>query len=376
MHKIIKEAITFDDVLIVPDYAEVLPPQTDVSTYLTQRIRLSVPLISSGMDTVTESTMAAAMALLGGAGIIHRNLDPHKQAAEVQKVKQHVINRDLFATPTLDANGQLLVGAAIGVGNVALERLALLVEAGVDIVAIDTAHGHSKGVIDTLAEAKQRYPNLPIIGGNIATEKGAEALIKAGADAIKVGVGSGSICTTRIIAGSGVPQVSAIYDAWQVAKAYNIPIIADGGLKYSGDIVKALVAGAHVCMLGSLLAGCDECPGETEEIDGKIYKTYRGMGSMEAMQKGMGRDRYGQQNTQKTVAEGVVGRVIYRGKLSEVLFQLVGGLRQGMGYAGAATIADLHAKTRFVRITNAGLLESHPHSITGIREAPNYKRNG
>lgn len=373
MHKIRKDAITFDDVLIIPDYAEVLPPNTDVSTQLTQSVQLALPLISAGMDTVTEHQMAIAMALLGGAGIVHRNMEAEQQADEVRRVKQHLIDRATYAQATTDAQGNLLVGAAIGVGDAALERLALLVQAGVDVVAIDTAHGHSKGVIDTIAEAKQRYPHLQLIGGNVATEQGAEALIKAGADAIKVGVGSGSICTTRIIAGSGVPQVTAIYDAWQVAQSYHIPIVADGGLKYSGDMVKALVAGASVCMLGSLLAGCDECPGDVEEIDGKRYKTYRGMGSVEAMQKGMGRDRYGQQHTQKTVAEGVVGSVLYKGKLADVLFQLIGGLRQGMGYAGAAHIADLHHKTQFVRITNAGLLESHPHSIVAIRAAPNYR---
>jgi len=480
------EALTFDDVLIVPGYTEVLPDQTDVSANLTGAIRLSIPILSAAMDTVTEARLAIALAREGGVGILHRNLSPQMQAGEVDKVKRsqsgmivepitlppdaslreadaimanyHIsgvpitdpagrlvgilTNRDVrfvepsdfdrpvsqFMTPqplvtapvgisledakrllqkhrieklplvdddgclkglltvkdiqkardfpfaAKDSKGRLLVGAAVGVGADLEERTQLLVEQEVDLVIVDTAHGHSAGVIRAIQRIHHHWPALPVIAGNVVTPEGAEALIQAGAAAIKVGVGAGSICTTRIVSGAGMPQLSAIYDCARVARPRGIPIIADGGIKYSGDIVKAIAAGADVVMLGSLLAGLDESPGDVVLFEGRRFKEYRGMGSLGAMQ-GFGRDRYGsgQGNSGKLVPEGIEGQVPYRGNLHDYVYQLVGGLRSGMGYAGTANLDELRTKARLVRITNAGLIESHPHDVIITREAPNYQ---
>lgn len=479
--KFSKEGLTFDDVLLVPQASDFTPNEADLSTKLTKDITLNIPLMSSAMDTVTESSMAIAMAREGGIGIIHKNMTIKEQAAEVDKVKRSengvitnpfsltkdrtlqdaddlmarfkisgvpivdennkligiITNRDLkFETnfnqkisevmtsenlitapvgttldeaqsilskakveklPIVDDNGclkglitikdiekavqypnsardkqdRLLVGAAIGVTADALDRVQAVVKAGVDIIALDSAHGHSANIINKVREIKNAFPDLPIIAGNIATGEAAEALIKAGADCLKVGIGPGSICTTRVVAGIGVPQITAVYDVSQVAKKYGIPVIADGGIKYSGDIVKAIAAGGDVIMLGSLLAGCDESPGEFEIFQGRRFKVYRGMGSIAAMECGS-KDRYFQTGSKKLVPEGVEGRVPYKGPLSDTVFQLLGGLRSGMGYCGTKTIADLKENGKFVRITGAGLKESHPHDIYITKEAPNY----
>jgi IMP dehydrogenase len=479
------EALTFDDVLIVPGFTEVLPDQTDVSAQLTADIRLNIPLLSAAMDTVTEARLAIALAREGGIGIIHRNLPPDIQAAEVEKVKRsqsgmivepitlppdaslrqaetimstyHIsgvpitnqegcllgilTNRDIrfvdesdydlpvnqfmthedlvtapvgitledakrllqkhrieklplvdgkgvikglitvkdiqkareFPQATKDSRGRLLVGAAVGVGADLEHRVDLLVQEDVDVVVVDTAHGHSAGVIAAIQRIHAHWPALPVIAGNVVTPEGMEALIEAGAQAVKVGVGAGSICTTRVISGAGMPQVSAIYHCAQVSRKYGVPVIADGGVKFSGDIVKAIVAGADVVMLGSLLAGLDESPGEVVFYEGRRFKDYRGMGSLGAMQ-GHGRDRYASgQGSGKLVPEGIEGRVPYKGPLHDYVYQLVGGLRSGMGYAGAAILDDLRTQTRLVRITNAGLIESHPHDVIITREAPNYQ---
>lgn len=481
-------ALTFDDVLVVPSYSELLPSQVDIRTRLAQDIVLNIPLISAAMDTVTESSLAIALARMGGMGIIHRNMSPEKQATEVDRVKRSesgmildpvcleknasltearelmqkfkisgipivqgeekklvgiLTNRDIrfckdddfkkpvsefmtadklitarvgttldeardilqryrieklpltdeagclkglitvkdiskkadYPNAALDKLGRLLVGAAVGVGADLEKRIQLLSSRNVDAVVIDTAHGHSRGVIEAIRRIKAAVPGLPVIAGNVVTAEGVRALVQAGADAVKIGVGAGSICTTRIISGAGMPQLSAIYECAKEAAKFDIPVIADGGVKYSGDMVKALVAGADCIMLGSLLAGLEESPGELVLYNGRQYKTYRGMGSMGALQ-GYGKDRYatGLGGGEKLVPEGVEGMVPYKGKLSDFVFQLVGGLRSGCGYAGAKTLQDLKQKTGLVRISNAGLLESHPHSITITREAPNYQR--
>lgn len=480
MHKLTQEGLTFDDVLLVPGYSEVLPKDVTVSTQLTASIALNIPLLSAGMDTVTESEMAIAMARQGGIGIIHKNMPPDVQAEEVDRVKrsQNVVinepfhlspmhkvfeaaelmakykisgvpvtqngklvgiitNRDIrfetdhskaigevmtaqnlitapvgttleqakdmlmrykieklpltdnegylrglitikdiekairYPNAARDANGRLLVGAAVGTSPDTIERVTFLYKAGVDVVVVDTAHGHSKGVIDMVKQLKQLFPNLQLIAGNVATGEATVALIKAGADAVKVGIGPGSICTTRVIAGVGVPQITAIYNCAEAAKPFGVPIIADGGIKYSGDIVKALAAGAHTCMLGSLFAGCDESPGATELYHGRRYKVYRGMGSIGAMKRGS-KDRYFQDDAQKLVPEGIEGRVAYNGPLADTVFQLVGGLRAGMGYCGTATLNDLRLNAQFMRITSAGLRESHPHDVQITKESPNY----
>ena len=481
MGTIIGEGITFDDVLLVPAYSKVIPNQVDVSTYLTKKVKLNIPMMSAGMDTVTEHRMAIAMARQGGIGIIHKNMSIEQQADEVDKVKRsengvivnpfsltedHLVadadklmgkykisgvpivdrtgklvgiitNRDMrFLTdysapisevmtkenlitapvgtsmekaqeilrqhkieklPLIDENGylkglitikdiekavqfpnsardekgRLLCGAAIGITANVLERAHALVDAQVDVLVLDSAHGHSKNIMECLKKVKAAFPNTPVIAGNIATAEAAEALIQAGADAVKVGIGPGSICTTRIVAGIGVPQVTAVYDVACVAKKYGIPVIADGGIKYSGDIVKALAAGANVVMLGSLLAGCEEAPGETEIYQGRSFKVYRGMGSLAAMANGS-KDRYFQEGAKKLVPEGVEGRVPYKGSVADSIFQLVGGIRSGMGYCGCQTIPLLHEKAKFVQITGAGLKESHPHDIQITKEAPNY----
>ena len=483
-NKILKEGLTYDDVLVVPAYSEVLPHMVDISTKFTKHITLNIPVISAAMDTVTESKMAIAIAQEGGIGVLHKNMSIEQQALEVRKVKRSesgmildpitlnmsatvgdafklmrensiggipivdgqmnllgiVTNRDLRfekdmnlsissvmtteelvtaslsdldnaesilkdnkieKLPIVDVNnklvglitfkdiiknrlrpnackdkyGRLRVAAAVGVTNDVLERVTALVKVSVDAIIIDTAHGHTKGVIDLLKKVKTSFPELDIVVGNIATGAAAQALINAGADAVKVGIGPGSICTTRIIAGIGVPQLTAIMDVAQVTQKNNIPLIADGGIRYSGDIVKALVGGASTVMLGSIIAGVEEAPGETIIFEGRKFKSYRGMGSIEAMERGS-KDRYFQSeevDIQKLVPEGIVGRVPYKGTLAEVIHQMIGGLRAGMGYTGSASINDL-SKAEFLKITAAGVVESHPHDVTITSEAPNYSR--
>lgn len=359
--------LTYDDVLLLPDASDVVPSEVDTKTQLTRGIQLDIPLISSAMDTVTESAMAIAMAKAGGIGIIHRNLAIDEQVTHVKLVK----------------GANLLVGAAVGVGDDGFERAQALIEIGVDVIVVDTAHGHHRAVLDAITKIKKHYPDQEIIGGNVATRSGAQALINAGADAVKVGVGPGSICTTRVVAGVGVPQITAIMEAAKACKKADIPLIADGGLQYSGDIAKAIVSGADTVMLGSLLAGCEESPGELVEIDGRKFKTYRGMGSLGAMQsrgtkKSFSKDRYMQDDVlaeDKLVPEGIEGKVAYRGPVSEVVHQLVGGLRSGMGYAGAEDIAALQKRGRLIQITAAGLQESHPHDVLDVADAPNYYRS-
>lgn len=483
MEKIVKEGLTFDDVLLIPARSEILPRDVETRTRLTASISLNIPIISAGMDTVTEARMAIAMARQGGIGIVHKNMSIARQAEEVDRVKRSesgvivdpfylgpdkliseaealmakyrisgvpivdkekrlvgiITNRDLrfvknynrpihevmtseglvtapvgttveeakdvlqehkieklplvdennilkglitikdiektqqFPDAAKDEQGRLLVGAAVGVSEETMERVAALVDSEVDILVIDTAHGHSVGVLETVNKIKEKYPDLEIIAGNVATAEATQDLIEAGADVVKVGIGPGSICTTRVVAGVGVPQITAIYDCANKAQEYDIPVIADGGIKYSGDIVKALTAGADTVMLGSLLAGTEESPGELEIYKGRSYKVYRGMGSMGAMQDGS-KDRYfqEQEEAKKLVPEGIEGRVPFKGSLGDTIYQLVGGIRAGMGYCGTKTIKDLHQKGRFVKITPAGLRESHPHDVSITKEAPNY----
>lgn len=480
MGKIVAEGITFDDVLLVPGYSEVIPNEVNLETQLTKKIKLNVPLMSAGMDTVTEYRMAIAMARQGGIGIIHKNMSIAAQAEEVDKVKRSengvitdpfylspehtlkdaddlmakfrisgvpitengklvgiITNRDLkFETdytkkikesmtserlitaregitleeakkilamarkeklPIVDADnnlkglitikdiekqikypmsakdsqGRLLCGAAVGVTPDITDRVDELVRAKVDCVVIDTAHGHSANVLKTFKLIKDKYPDLQVIAGNVATKDGTQAMIDMGVDAVKIGIGPGSICTTRVVAGIGVPQITAIMDAYEAADKAGIPVIADGGIKYSGDITKAIAAGANVCMMGSMFAGCDESPGDFELYQGRKYKVYRGMGSIAAMENGS-KDRYFQSNARKLVPEGVEGRVAYKGTVEDTVFQLLGGLRSGMGYCGARTIEELKQKGRFVKISAASLKESHPHDIQITKEAPNY----
>ncbi|MBR4083492.1 MAG: IMP dehydrogenase [Lachnospiraceae bacterium] len=480
MGQIIGEGITFDDVLLVPAYSQVVPNQVDLSTWLTKKIKLNIPMMSAGMDTVTEHRMAIAMARQGGIGIIHKNMSIEAQAEEVDKVKrsengvitdpfsltpEHTLadadalmakfrisgvpitegrklvgiltNRDLkfetdftkkikesmtseglvtaqegitldeakkilgqarkeklpivdkaynlkglitikdiekaikYPLAAKDSQGRLLCGAAVGITANVLERVDALVKAKVDVIVLDSAHGHSENVLRCIRMIKENYPDLQVIAGNVATGQATRDLIEAGADAVKVGIGPGSICTTRVVAGIGVPQVSAIMDAYSVAKEYGIPIIADGGIKYSGDITKAIAAGGNVCMMGSMFAGCDESPGQFELFQGRKYKVYRGMGSISAMESGS-KDRYFQENAKKLVPEGVEGRVAYKGLLEDTVFQLLGGLRSGMGYCGAKDIETLKETGRFVKISAASLKESHPHDIHITKEAPNY----
>ena len=451
MGKIIKEAITFDDVLLVPAYSEVIPNEVNLETKLTNKIKLNIPFMSASMDTVTEHQMAIAMARQGGIGIIHKNMSIEAQAEDLMakfrisgvpitengKLVGIITNRDLkfetnfnkkikesmtseglvtakegitleeakqilgkarkeklpivdddynlkglitikdiekqirYPYSAKDSNGRLLCGAAVGCTPDILNRVDELVKSHVDVIVIDTAHGHSANVLKTFALVKEKYPDLQVIAGNIATAEGTKAMIECGVDAVKVGIGPGSICTTRVVAGIGVPQITAVMDCYEMADKYNIPIIADGGIKFSGDVTKAIAAGANVVMLGGLLAGCDESPGEFELYQGRKYKVYRGMGSLAAMENGS-KDRYFQANAKKLVPEGVEGRVAYKGKLEDTIFQLVGGLRSGMGYCGAKTIQELKEKGQFVKITAASLKESHPHDIHITKEAPNY----
>lgn len=480
MAKILKEAYTFDDVLLVPNKSEVLPGEVLLNTNLTKNIKLNIPLASASMDTVTDSKMAIAIAREGGIGIIHKNMSIEHQAMEVDKVKRQengvitdpfylspdntindaltlmskyrisgipitvdyklvgiITNRDIvfetnydrkisevmtfknlitapesttieeakeilkahkieklplvdnnnnlrglitikdiekvkkFPNGAKDTRGRLLCGAAVGVTKDMMDRVGALVKVGVDVIAVDTSHGHSKGVLNAVKIIKEKYPDIQIIAGNVATAEGTRDLIKAGADSVKVGIGPGSICTTRIISGVGVPQLTAIMDCVEEANKYDVPIIADGGIKYSGDIAKALAAGAKVVMMGSIFAGCEEAPGETEIYKGRSYKVYRGMGSLGAMACGS-KDRYFQEGNEKLVPEGVEGRVPYKGPLADTIFQLLGGVRSGMGLLGAPTLKDLYEKATFVIQSSAGLRESHPHDISMTREAPNY----
>ena len=480
MGTIIGEGITFDDVLLVPAYSEVIPNQVDLSTYLTKSIRLNIPMMSAGMDTVTEHRMAIAMSRQGGIGIIHKNMSIQEQAEEVDKVKRSengvitdpfylspdntleeannlmakfrisgvpitengklvgiITNRDLkfeedfskkikesmtsenlitakegitleeakkilakarkeklpivdddfnlkglitikdiekqikYPLSSKDSKGRLLCGAALGITANVLDRAQELVNAHVDVVVLDSAHGHSANVLNCVRMIKEKFPDLQVIAGNVATAEATKALIEAGADAVKVGIGPGSICTTRVVAGIGVPQVTAVMDCYSVAKEYGIPIIADGGIKYSGDMTKAIAAGANVCMMGSMFAGCDESPGTFELYQGRKYKVYRGMGSIAAMENGS-KDRYFQSDAKKLVPEGVEGRVAYKGSVEDTVFQLMGGLRSGMGYCGAKDIEYLKENGRFIKISAASLKESHPHDIHITKEAPNY----
>ena len=480
MGTIIGEGITFDDVLLVPAYSEVIPNQVDLSTYLTKSIRLNIPMMSAGMDTVTEHRMAIAMSRQGGIGIIHKNMSIQEQAEEVDKVKRSengvitdpfylspdntleeannlmakfrisgvpitengklvgiITNRDLkfeedfskkikesmtsenlitakegitleeakkilakarkeklpivddnfnlkglitikdiekqikYPLSSKDSKGRLLCGAALGITANVLDRAQELVNAHVDVVVLDSAHGHSANVLNCVRMIKEKFPDLQVIAGNVATAEATKALIEAGADAVKVGIGPGSICTTRVVAGIGVPQITAVMDCYSVAKEYGIPIIADGGIKYSGDMTKAIAAGANVCMMGSMFAGCDESPGTFELYQGRKYKVYRGMGSIAAMENGS-KDRYFQSDAKKLVPEGVEGRVAYKGSVEDTVFQLMGGLRSGMGYCGAKDIEYLKENGRFITISAASLKESHPHDIHITKEAPNY----
>ena len=480
MGKIIGEGITFDDVLLVPQYSEVTPNMVDLSTHLTKKIKLNIPMMSAGMDTVTEHRMAIAMARQGGIGIIHKNMTIEQQADEVDKVKRSengvitdpfylspehtlkdandlmakfrisgvpivvgkklvgiITNRDLkfetdetklikdsmtteglitakagvtleeakailaksrkeklplvdddfnlvglitikdiekqikYPLSAKDAQGRLLCGAAVGITANVMDRVRALVDAKVDVVVIDSAHGHSANIFKTLKMIKSEFPDLQVIAGNVATGAATRDLIEAGADAVKVGIGPGSICTTRVVAGIGVPQVTAIMDCYEAAKEYGVPVIADGGIKFSGDIVKAIAAGGSVCMMGSMFAGCDEAPGDFEIFQGRKYKVYRGMGSIAAMENGS-KDRYFQSNAKKLVPEGVEGRVAYKGSIEDTVFQLMGGLRSGMGYCGAKDVETLKETGKFVKISAASLKESHPHDIHITKEAPNY----
>lgn len=357
MKKIVK-GYTFDDVLLVPQYSDILPTEVTTASRFTKKITLNIPISSSAMDTVTESSLAIALARLGGIGVIHKNMPSAKQAEEVTKVKKE----------------KLLVAAAIGATGDYFERATELAKAGVDAIVVDTAHGHSKRVLEAVKKIKKHIKNVEVVAGNVATAAGFSALVKAGADAVKVGIGPGSICTTRIVSGVGVPQLTAILDCVAISKKTKVPLIADGGIKFSGDMVKALAAGASCVMVGSLLAGTEEAPGEITEKNGKKFKSYRGMGSLGSMQQGS-KDRYGQESVlalNKLVPEGVEAQVAYKGPLEPVIGQLVGGLRSGMGYCGAKNIVQLQSKSCFVAITPAGLKESHVHDVSITKEAPNY----
>lgn len=370
--KFAKKGLTFDDVLLIPAESHVLPNEVNLSTKLADNIKLNIPLISAGMDTVTEGAMAIAMALQGGLGVVHKNMSIQAQAGEVANVKSVIVPSGA-SKAAVDDQHRLLCAAAVGVTSDTFERAEALLEAGADAIIIDTAHGHSAGVLRKIKEIREHFPKQTLIAGNVATGDATRALFDAGVDVVKVGIGPGSICTTRIVAGVGVPQITAIYDAATAAREYNKPIIADGGIKYSGDVVKALAAGGNAVMLGSMLSGTTEAPGDIFEDNGKKFKRYRGMGSVGAMAQAHGSsDRYfqgGVNEANKLVPEGVE----YKGDVSDVVFQIDGGLRSGMGYCGAANIPELIEKAQFVQITNAGLRESHPHDVQMTKEAPNYK---
>ncbi|MFQ9706631.1 MAG: IMP dehydrogenase [Limosilactobacillus pontis] len=374
--KFAKKGLTFDDVLLIPAESHVLPNEVDLSTQLADNLKLHIPLISAGMDTVTEGPMAIAMALQGGLGVIHKNMSIQAQAGEVANVKSVVVPASATKAAVDDQN-RLLCAAAVGVTSDTFERAEALLKAGADAIVIDTAHGHSAGVLRKIKEIRDHFPDVTLIAGNVATGEATAALFDAGVDVVKVGIGPGSICTTRVVAGVGVPQITAIYDAATVAREYGKPIIADGGIKYSGDVVKALAAGGNAVMLGSMLSGTTEAPGEVFEDHGKKYKAYRGMGSVGAMAQAHGSsDRYfqgGVNEANKLVPEGIEARVEYKGDVSDIVFQIDGGLRSGMGYVGAPDIPTLINKAQFVQITNAGLRESHPHDVQITKAAPNYK---
>lgn len=366
-------ALTFDDVLLVPAYSEVLPREVSTKARFTRNISLNIPIVSAAMDTVSEKAMAIMLARKGGISVVHKNMGIEAQARQIREVKEYPAEGDNI--PCLDAEGRLRVAAGVGITADVLDRVTALVEAGVDAIVLDSAHGDSHGVVEALRKIKSVYPELDTVVGNIATAEAAVRLIEAGADSLKVGIGPGSICTTRIIAGVGVPQISAIYDVAKAAEGSGVPVIADGGLRYSGDIVKALAAGGDSVMIGSMFAGTDEAPGEIFEENGRKFKSYRGMGSVDAMKAGS-RDRYfqdGEDSTKKLVPEGVVARVPYKGSVGDIIYQLVGGIRSGMGYCGAADIDALHT-ARFVRITANGLVENHPHDITITGNTPNYHK--
>ncbi|MBU7540005.1 IMP dehydrogenase [Levilactobacillus brevis] len=373
--KFAKEGFTFDDVLLIPAESHVLPNEVDLSTQLAPNLKLNVPFLSASMDTVTETKMATTMARNGGLGVIHKNMSADDQAKMVAAVKAIENDASQYPNAAVDANNHLLVAAAVGVTSDTFDRASALLNAGADAIIIDTAHGHSAGVLRKVAEIRHQLPDATLIAGNVATGEGTRALFEAGVDVVKVGIGPGSICTTRVVAGVGVPQLTAIYDAAQVAREFGKPIIADGGMKYSGDIVKALAAGGNAVMFGSMFSGTDEAPGDIIEDGGKKYKTYRGMGSLASMSHGSA-DRYfqgGVNEANKLVPEGIEARVEYKGSVNDIIFQMVGGLRSGMGYTGSATIQDLIDNAQFVRISNSGLIESHPHDVQITKAAPNYK---
>lgn len=373
--KFAKKGLTFDDVLLIPAESHVLPNEVKLDTKLAPNLQLHIPLISAGMDTVTEGNMAIAMAENGGLGVIHKNLSIEVQVEEVKKAKGKTVDPNL-PHPAVDDQGRLLAAAAVGVTSDTFERAESLLEAGADAIVIDTAHGHSAGVLRKIKEIREHFPNATLIAGNVATGEGTAALFDAGVDVVKVGIGPGSICTTRIVAGVGVPQITAIYDAASVAQKYGKKIIADGGIKYSGDVVKALAAGGNAVMLGSMFSGTTEAPGTIFTNEGKQFKSYRGMGSVGAMSQQHGSsDRYfqgGVNEANKLVPEGVEALVPYKDDVSNIIYQIDGGLRAGMGYVGAGTIKELIENSQFVQITNAGLRKSHPHDVQMAKEAPNY----
>lgn len=366
-----KDALTFDDVLLVPQYSEITPDMADVSTKLTNTFKMNVPFLSAAMDTVSEHKLVTALALAGGLGVIHKNMSIADQAKEVEMVKNYEFDNEKYKRVLINKKGRLCVGAAIGVTADMMDRVHALMDAGVDVFVLDSAHGDSKNIINAIKNLRLEYPSMELIAGNVATYEGALDLMKAGASAVKVGMGPGSICTTRIIAGIGVPQLQAVMDCARASKEMNVPIIADGGIKYSGDVVKALAAGANTVMLGGLFATCEEAPGDIYESNGKKYRTYRGMGSIEAMAKGS-TDRYFQTGHKKFVAEGVQGIVEVKTTVEELVFQLIGGLKAGMGYCGSKDIPTLQEKGTFIKITNNALLESHPHDISIDKGEPNY----
>lgn len=366
-----KDALTFDDVLLLPQYSEITPDMADVSTKLTNTFKMNVPFLSAAMDTVSEHKLVTALALAGGLGVIHKNMSIADQAKEVEMVKNYEFDNEKYKRVLIDKKGRLCVGAAIGVTADMMDRVHALMDAGVDVFVLDSAHGDSKNIINAIKNLRLEYPSMELIAGNVATYEGALDLMKAGASAVKVGMGPGSICTTRIIAGIGVPQLQAVMDCARASKEMNVPIIADGGIKYSGDVVKALAAGANTVMLGGLFATCEEAPGDIYESNGKKYRTYRGMGSIEAMAKGS-TDRYFQTGHKKFVAEGVQGIVEVKTTVEELVFQLIGGLKAGMGYCGSKDIPTLQEKGTFIKITNNALLESHPHDISIDKGEPNY----
>ncbi len=368
-----EEALTFDDVLLLPQYSEVTPDMVDTSLTLAPGLRLNIPVLSAAMDTVTEKDLAIALAKVGGMGIIHKNMTIAAQAAQIEKTKEEKVDLAEFPKAAVDGKGRLLVGGALGITSDMMERAKALIEVGVDMVGLDSAHGYTLNVMKALKSLRERFPKLVIMVGNVATYEGAKALATNGASVVKVGMGPGSICTTRIISGMGVPQLSAVLACAKVTAETGIPVVADGGIRYSGDVTKALAAGAKAVMIGSLFAQTEEAPGKVVIIAGKKYKAYRGMGSIEAMDQAHGSsDRYFQAGHKKLVAEGVSGYVPLKGNVSAVAFQLMGGLRSGMGYLGAKDLTELNDKAVFIKITNNGILESHPHDVKVLHDEPNY----